>query len=99
MADEARAEQGRGFRIAVIAMDGESIAGVGNGAFGISAVDLVAREPGLVAEVFAPHVAIAAVAARPSEPGNTDTIAGRKAADSVAKCKNGSDDLVSRDDR
>ena len=62
---------------------------VGDSPFGVAAVDVVAGEAGLVAEVLATRRAVTARAARPAEPGDAE-------ASAVLRDP---DDLVARDER
>ena len=67
---------------------------VGDGVLREAAVELIAREAGALAEVLAAAQAVAALAARPAEPGHADALAGREGVNSVPGADHGSDDLV-----
>jgi hypothetical protein len=51
---------------------------VGDGVPGVAAVDLVAREPGVVAEVLLGPEAVTAGVVGPSEPGHPHPVPGRE---------------------
>ena len=72
VADEAGAEQRRGFGVAVFLRQAEAVAPVGDDIFGIAAVDVAAGEVRRVAEILHARQAEAAVAAGPAEPGHAD---------------------------
>src|SRR5581483_4505011 len=72
---------------------------IGNRVFGIAAVDLIAREARVVAEVLAIRAAVAAAPTGPPEPRHTHAVAPREAGDVEAALLDRSDDLVPRHER
>ena len=65
-----------------------------NSSFGIAAVDLVAGEPGLVAEVLLASLTKHTRAAGATEPGHADPLADLETAHPVAERLHHADDLV-----
>src|SRR5207247_10392400 len=90
MADQAGAEERRRLLVGVALGNRKAEALVGDGVLGVAAVEVVAGEPGLVAEILAPARAVAAAAVRPSQPGDAQTAAARLL---------DADDLVARNER
>src|SRR5439155_25951865 len=72
VADQARAQQVCGLAVVIAIRQGETEARVGERVLRISAIELVAREALLGAEILATAGAVAAVAARAAQPGHTD---------------------------
>ena len=72
IADQACAEQRGGVDVVDARWQREAEALVGDGVLGVTAIDLVAREAGVVAKVLAPFAAVAAVPAGVTQPGNAD---------------------------
>ena len=100
VADQPGAQQRRRLGVAVAAGERKAVAGVGDRVLGVAAVDLVAGEAGVRAQVLLARPAVAASAAGPAEPGHADPLARareprrpRPRADDVA------DDLVAGNDR
>src|SRR5262249_24627732 len=73
----ARAQQRRGFDIAVALLDGHAKSLVGYGEVGIAAVDRVAGKASELAEILVARAAVAAPAAGPAKPWDADTVADR----------------------
>src|SRR5712692_5286170 len=94
VADEPRAQQRSGLDVAVGVGQGEAETLVGDGVFGVTTVQLVAREARAVAQVFAARATIATDAARPAQPGYPEALAGREALAAGADPCNRADDLV-----
>ena len=72
VADQPRAQQGRRLLVGVALGDREAEALVGDGVLGVAAVEVVAGEPGRVAEVLAAAAAVAARSVRPAEPRDAE---------------------------
>jgi len=70
----------------------------GDGQFGVTAVDLVTGEAGLVAQVFGAAPAVLAVAAAMPQPRNADAFADLEAVHSRTQCLHPADDFVTRND-
>jgi len=75
IADQPGAEQRGRLQIRIPLGDWEAEALVRDGFLGKAAVDVVAGEAGAVTEVLAPAAAVAALAARPAEPRDSDAFA------------------------
>ena len=74
VADQPGAEQRRRLRVRIAVGDRQAEALVGDGQLGVAAVDVVAGEAGVVAEVLAAAAAVAALAVGPAEPGDADPL-------------------------
>ena len=70
--DQTRAQQRRCFGRRVIAWDRKAVAAIGHGVLRVSAVDGVAGELCVVAQILAAGSAVRANAARPREPRNAE---------------------------
>ena len=75
VADQAGAEQRRRLGVGVARGERRAVALVGDDQLRVAAVEVVAREAGAIAEVLTAAPAVAALAVRPSEPGDADGIA------------------------
>ena len=95
-ADQARAHQGRRRDIVVFRREREAKALVGDGQFGIAAIDLIAGEAGAIAQILVPAAAIAAFAAGPAEPRHADPVAGCEGVGAGAGRDHGADNFVAR---
>src|SRR5207245_6691510 len=95
-ADQACAQQGGRLQVGVAGREGEAEARVGHGVLRVSAVDVIAGEARLVAEVLLAGAAVAARAVRPAQPGHADAIADAPALDVRPTRFPGSDDLMAR---
>lgn len=73
-ADQARTEQGGCLGVAVGGGDSKAKAMICDGVIGVSAIDLIAREAGLIAQVFPPRSAIPTRATRKAEPRDCEVI-------------------------
>src|SRR6266851_6309671 len=94
VSDQTSAHQGRRLDIAVARIDRKAITLVGDGELGIAAIDLIAGEPGAVAQILMSLAAILADAAGPTEPGHPDPVADRETVDRFPLPDDASDDLV-----
>ena len=99
VADEARAKQRRGVLVRIGIGNRKAEALVRDGEPGIAAVERVAGEPGVFAEVFAAGAAVAAGAAGPAQPRNADARAGGKAGRARTVFRHAADDFVPRNER
>ena len=99
VADQPGAHQRRRLDIAIAPIDRKAIALIGNGQFGIAAVDLIAGKAGAVAQILAPTPAIVANPAGPAEPRHADPVADRKAVGRFALLDDRADDLVPGNER
>ena len=99
VADESRAEQRRRFRIAVALGQREAEALVGDHGFGEAAVEVVAGEARLRAQVLPAGQAEPARAASPAEPRHADALPGREPLRSRARRVHDTHDLVAGHDR
>src|SRR5438067_6918691 len=97
--DESRARKRRRFGIAVALGQLERESSISDGVFGVPAVDVVAGKPRGGAKILAAGRAVRAHAARVRQPRNADAIADRHMLDAVAELLDGSDDLMSKNDR
>ena len=77
------AEQRRGFNVIVYFGNRKTKTLIGDGIFGVAAVDRIAGELRLVAEVLLAIPAIRASVACPAKPGYADTIADPEATDGL----------------
>ena len=93
VADQAGAEERRGLLVRVAGREREAVARVRDRLLRIAAVDVVAGEARVVAEILLSGAAVAAFAVRPREPRNADARAFALALD------HGADDLVAEDER
>ena len=99
MADQARAEQRRGFGILIATRQAEAVAIIGKDIILIAAIDVAAGKPRLVAEIFLARQAETAMAACRGKPRNANPFADAEARGARAKLRYFSDDLVAGDDR
>ena len=99
VADEAGAEERRGVGGAQAGREGEAVALVGHGVLGVAAVEVVAGEACVGAEVLAARPAEAAGAAGPPQPGNADPRAGVEARDVGAEGDDFAHDLMAEHER
>ena len=99
VADQPGAEQRRRLLVRVALRERQAEALVGDGQLGVAAVEVIAGEAGVVAEVLAAGAAVAALAVGPAEPGDADAVAGREALRPLARAGDGADDLVARHQR
>ena len=99
VADEAGAQKRCRRHVAILRRQGEAKALVRHRIFGIAAVDVVAGEARLGAEILAAPAAKGALAAGPAEPGHPDARAGRKRRHLRPGFDHRADDLVARDQR
>ena len=96
IADQARAEQRRGFGGRVALRQSKAVAAVGKRKLGVASVDVIAGEARAVAQVFPAASAIGAIPAGPAEPRHAhalpdaETLRARSPFDDLA------DDLMSR---
>src|SRR5690242_892744 len=79
IANQAGAEQRRRFGIAVTFENGEDVARISDGVLGIAAVDLIAGEAWIVAEVLAAGAAVEAGAVGEAEPRHAYALTDGKA--------------------
>src|SRR5262249_33963874 len=89
VADQAGAEQRSRLEVGIAVGNREAVALVGDGPFGVAAVEVVAGEASALAEVLAAAEAVAALAVRPAQPRHAEPAAVVRDAD----------DLVARDER
>ena len=75
VADQAGAEQGSGLNVGDLRRQREAVALVRHGVLGVAPVDVVAREPGPVAEILPAGPAVPALTVGPAEPGHAHSIA------------------------
>ena len=96
--DQTCAQQRRGVCIVDPRWKLETIARIRDDVFGVAAIEAVAGEPCVIAQVLLAAQAERALAARPAEPRHAESRAGRYA-DTVALRDNFTDDLVTRNER
>src|SRR5207245_1552502 len=96
IADQARAEQRRGFRGRVALRQGKAVAAVGKRKFGVASVDVVAGEARAVAQVFPAPSAIVAIPAGPAEPGHAHALSDAETLRARSPFDDLADDLMSR---
>ena len=77
-----------------VGRDRKTKALVGERVLCVSSINLVSREAGTVAQVFAPRAAVRAYSARETEPGDADPVAGAKTIDVVSDFRHDADDLM-----
>ncbi len=99
VADQPGAEQRRRRDIAEGRVDREAIALVGDRQLGIAAIDLVAGEAGMVAQILTAATAAIADAAGPAEPRHADPVAEREVVGIGAPLNDHADDLMARHQR
>src|SRR5256885_15752954 len=75
IAEHAGAKQRRNIDIVVILRQTKTVARVSHSELRVAAVDVVAGEFSIIAEVFAIRSTISTIAIGPAEPGNADTVA------------------------
>src|SRR5207248_9625912 len=73
-ANQSSAQEWRCLNFGELCWKMETKPRIGDGEFGITAIDVVASKQRLFAEILAPGAAKPAFATRPSQPGNTDAI-------------------------
>ena len=83
--------------VGVARREGEGVALVGHGVFGVAAVEGIAGELRRVAEVLPAPAAVAAPAAGVAQPGHADAVADPEFFDPRAHRGHGADDLVADD--
>ena len=98
-ADQAGAEQRRRLEIRVAVGNREAEALVGDRVLRVAAVERVAGEARVVAEVLAPRPAVAARAAGPAQPRHADPLARREARRRPGRRRDRADDLVAQHQR
>jgi hypothetical protein len=69
------AEEWRGLEVRIVLWNRKDEALVGDRPLGVAAVDVVAGEAGVLTEVLAAALAVAAGAVGPAEPGDSDAVA------------------------
>src|SRR6185436_7365667 len=99
VADQPGAEQRRGVVIRKAIGDREAEALVRHGALGIAAIDVIAGELRVLAQVLAARAAVTAGAVGAAEPGDAYPVTGRKAVGARPRFEDRSDDLVPEDQR
>jgi hypothetical protein len=99
VADQPRAHPRRERRGRLIGRQLEAVPAVGDGLFRVAAVDLIAREPRGIAQVFAAGFAEATRAARPPQPRHTHAVADRDRFHLLPGFNHDADDFVSGHDR
>ena len=99
VADQPGAEQRRRMSIVALAGEGEAVAFVGDAVVAVAAVQGVAGEARVRAQVLPPAPAIAAGAAGPAEPGDADALPFAEPLDARAERRDAPHDLVPRHDR
>ena len=92
------AQQGGRLRVTVRGGQGKAVPVVGDGVVRIAAVNGVAGEEGVVAEVFMPGFAGAAMAAGVAQPGYADPVPGAERDCRAACLDDGADDLMAGDE-
>jgi hypothetical protein len=95
--DQPSAQQGSRLYICVNSRNGKAKPLVGNRVFGVAAIDLVSREAGAVAQVFATGQAVGTGPAGPTEPWDTDALPVADALDARPRRDHSADDLVTGD--
>jgi hypothetical protein len=99
IADQSGTEQRRSLGVAVTFRQFEHIARVGHRVAGIAAVDLIAGEARIVAEILLARAAIGASAVGPAEPGHTDAVADCQLRHALAERFDAADDLMPEHER
>ena len=99
VADQPGAQQRRRLRYRIPGGDRKGVPVVGHGVLGEAAIDVVAGEPGVVAQVLPAAPAIGAGAVRPSQPGHTHPVADRRSGDFRARLVHHSHYLMAHDQR
>ena len=99
VADQSGAEQRRRLGVAIGGRQLEAVARVGDGVFGIAAVDLVAGEERVVAQILLAAAAIEAGAVGMSEPRHADAVVDGEAGDAGAKRRHVTHDLMTENER
>ena len=99
VADQPGAHQRRGLDIAVDRVDRKAIPLIGDRQLGITAIDLVASEARVIAEIFAAAAAKFAHPTGPAEPRHANPIADSKAVNLGAFFSDCTDDLVAENER
>ena len=97
MPDQAGAQQWSGLQVWETFGDRKAETGVGDGVLGVAAVDLIPREPGVLAQVLAPGETVAALAVGPPEPRHPDPLSYREAVRTLAELLHRTYYLVARD--
>ena len=99
VADQPGAEQRRRLQVRVAVGDREAEALVGDRDLGVAAVDVVAGELRVVAEVLAAAAAVAALAVGPAEPRHPDPLARGELLRPLPRLAHHADDLVAHHQR
>src|SRR3954451_18391633 len=77
----------------------KTVATVGDGALGVTAVDRIAREARFIAEIFPRRQAVAAMSAGVADPRHAHAVANGEPRHARAQPGYGADDFVARNDR
>ena len=99
VADEPRAQQRRRGNVVVFVWNREAITLVGERVFGIAAVEVIAGEARVVAQVFVAARAVAAFAAGVAQPRHADAVADIEAFGRRAFFGDDADDFMPGNDR
>ncbi len=96
IADQPGAEQRRRLEVAVALGKCKGKPDIGDGILGVAAIELIAGEAGLRAEVLASRRAILAMTAGAAEPGHAHAFALALLVDTLPACCDRAHDLVAR---
>jgi hypothetical protein len=97
--NQARAQQGCGFYVAVRLVQWKTKSRFGDGEFGVAAIDGVAGEPRVVTQVFPIGPAVLTLAASPTKPRDPNPRSDPKLLDLGTAFHNFSDYFVARNER
>jgi hypothetical protein len=92
-------KQRRCLQVAVAVRQWKTVGGFCNRVFRETAIELVARVMGLIAQVFLAAATIIAVAAATPKPGHTHPLASAQAVNRLSECHDFTDNLVPGDKR
>jgi len=99
VANQSGAHERGGLGVRVSGGNGKAKTRIGDGIFGVAAVNGVAGEAGLLTKVFTIRAAKAAFAAGPAKPRDADAITGIETLHAFALDNNGADDFMAGHER
>src|ERR1700730_17640886 len=99
IAEHSGAKQRRNIDIVIFGRQTKTKSCVGNGELGVTAVDVVAGEAGVVAKILSGRSTINGFAIRPAQPRNPDAVTDRKIFDALASLLDAPDNLMSQNQR
>jgi hypothetical protein len=99
VSNEARAKQRGRVQVGIALRNPKTEAGIRNGIFGVAAIQLITREERVITEILTSGRAIGALAARSTQPRDSNPLTRLKPGNLIAQLRNGADNLVSWNER